>query len=215
MLIKFPDLVKKHNLNVTGILHLGACLAEEADMYAEAGVNHVIWFEANPQLSQIILDRIEKYPENKLVSAVVADKIQKEVDFNIIYSKDESNLGCSSLLPLHKHLEYYPDIQQIAVIKLPCITIDGFFVVFHTKHEQLYNFVNLDLQGAELLALNGMKKTLEHVDCVYTEVAFEELYKDCPLVDDITDFLEDAGFELVELAKECPSWGDAVYIRKQ
>ena len=76
------------------------------------------------------------------------------------------------------------------------------------------NFLNLDIQGAELLALKGMAKYLKHIKYIYTEVNTEKVYKDCALITEIDDFLKLHGF-----SRKCEAiyrqfgWGDALYIR--
>ena len=48
-----------------------------------------------------------------------------------------------------------------------------------------YNFLNLDIQGAELLALRGIEDNLKFIDYIYTEVNTGEVYKNCAKVYEI------------------------------
>ena len=41
------------------------------------------------------------------------------------------------------------------------------------------NFLNLDIQGAELKALKSLQDYLHKVDYIYTEVNVDYLYVDC------------------------------------
>lgn len=50
-----PDVFEKHGYILPKrILHIGACLCEERDLYLRHGVSDadVVWIEANPQLVQ-------------------------------------------------------------------------------------------------------------------------------------------------------------------
>ncbi len=55
----------------------------------------------------------------------------------------------------------------------------------------------MDVQGAELMVLEGLGAVLDHVEAVWLEVERVELYKGQPLVDDVHEFLCKNGFELI------------------
>lgn len=75
------------------------------------------------------------------------------------------------------------------------------------------NFVNIDIQGAELKALKGMKKYLENVDYLYLEVDVKELYEGCCLLSEINEFLKGFGFEQKEISLTQHGW-EMHYISK-
>jgi hypothetical protein len=74
----------------------------------------------------------------------------------------------------------------------------------------------LDIQGAELSALRGGQATLKKVDFIFTEVSRAKLYKNQPLFNDLTKFLYEFGFCLIEhnLSKRT-FHGDALYVKKE
>ena len=76
------------------------------------------------------------------------------------------------------------------------------------------DFLNLDIQGAELLALKGARNTLPRVNSIFTEVNEIELYEDCALVHEIDSYLSEFGFRRVEMQifENC-GWGDAFYTK--
>jgi len=47
MILSFPKLVHKYKMNIDGILHAGAHLAEEAYEYDSMDVGEVWWIEVN------------------------------------------------------------------------------------------------------------------------------------------------------------------------
>ena len=73
--------------------------------------------------------------------------------------------------------------------------------------------MNVDLQGAELRALEGAARTLEGVRYVYTEVNREPLYEGCALVGDLDRFLGERDFQRVVTKWTGAHWGDALYVR--
>lgn len=62
----------------------------------------------------------------------------------------------------------------------------------------LYDFVNIDIQGAELMFLEGATMILPYVKCISVEVNYKELYRGCPLVSDIDSFLRRFNFLRVQ-----------------
>ena len=76
-----------------------------------------------------------------------------------------------------------------------------------------YNFLNFDIQGAELKALKGMEPYLSKVDYLYTEVNSDYVYKGCALIDEIDDFLSKHNFKRVLTKITQHGWGDALYLK--
>ena len=76
-----------------------------------------------------------------------------------------------------------------------------------------YNFLNIDIQGAELKCLKGLGEYLNYIDYLYLEVNTEKVYEDCCLLNELDEFLTD--FERVETKLyEKYGWGDCFLLRK-
>lgn len=60
------------------------------------------------------------------------------------------------------------------------------------------NVLNIDIQGAELLALKGISNLLNYFDYLYLEVNNNYLYKNCALVGEINEYLKSFNFRRVE-----------------
>ena len=58
------------------------------------------------------------------------------------------------------------------------------------------NFLNIDIQGAELLALKGMGDIINYFDYAYLEVNRNYVYKNCALIDEIDKYLSKYFFSL-------------------
>ena len=50
MLINITYLINKYNLKINGILHIGAHLCEEKQVYDENNINNVLWIEGNTNI---------------------------------------------------------------------------------------------------------------------------------------------------------------------
>lgn len=210
MLIDFKYLFNKYKVNATGVLHVGANVGEEAKAYYDNGIKRSIWIEANPQIYNLLKMSVYGYPHAYCIKACIGDEDGKQVVFNISNNGSQS----SSILPLGTHKIVHPEVKFI----------DSFFTVtqridtilesngFNIKD---YTFLNIDLQGAELMALKGMGDMLYEINYAYLEVNKAELYIGCPLVEEIDEYMAKYGLYRVE-TKWCGStnWGDAWFIRK-
>jgi hypothetical protein len=48
-----------------------------------------------------------------------------------------------------------------------------------------------------------------------TEVNRAEVYKNCPMINEIDEFLNNYGFQRVETTWDGGTWGDAFYIKNE
>lgn len=208
MLINPVDMcLNKFNICITGILHIGAHECEELMIYTNIlGVNpdKIIWIEAIKSKYDLCIQKGIKHVYNALIS----DTDDKDILFNIA-----NNFQSSSILELETHKREHPHIHFVSQITMTTIKIETFFLR-NKINPQHYNFWNLDIQGAELLALKGGENLLKYVDVIYIEVNEEHLYKDCPLIGDIDNFLSKHNFNREMTLMTKYHWGDALYIRK-
>lgn len=200
MILDLESCVEKYGLKIRRALHVGAHHGDEDPVYKRLGIEPV-YVEANPEVFAILRQKLPARECHNVAITDYAGKVKLRVT-----SADMS----SSILKLKKHKEIYADIKQVKVVKVPCTTIDR--LLAETGHE--VELINMDIQGAELLALKGATKSLESVQGIMTEVNREELYRGCALIGEIDDYLGGFGFRRVE---ECfkyhPSWGDAFYVK--
>lgn len=209
MIFSYQFLLRKYGINPRGIIHIGAHHAEESTVYSKSGTDKILWIEANPALIPVIKENISIYSQNKVYNILLSDSNENEVRF-IVTNASMS----SSILSLGTHKDQYPDIIVEKELYLNSVRFDTFI-----KEKDLnineYNFVNIDIQGAELLALKGFGALLDNIDFIYTEVNVDNVYEDCALLDEMDNFLLNKGFKRVELSLKYQSWGDAFYIRKK
>jgi FkbM family methyltransferase len=122
---------------------------------------------------------------------------------------EEANQGqSSSILEPRVHLLQYPQIEFLYKIDVPITKLD--LLPFSRPD---FNFINIDVQGYELEVFRGSTETLKSIDYIYAEVNRDELYKDCARVEDVSKFLGEFGFEMVNVWWLGGSWGDALYVR--
>ena len=89
-----------------------------------------------------------------------------------------------------------------------------------SKYDNIeFNFLNFDIQGAELKALKGMGEYLNKVDYVYVELNSDYVYEKCNLIEEIDEYLLKFNFKRVETSwfggdVNLFNWGDGFYIQK-
>lgn len=205
MLIAWSDLVAKYRIQPTGVLHVGAHMAEEASIYDRAGIHNVWWVEANPFLIEP-LERVTERYGHHVIHAAVSEKDDEQVTLKVT-----NNGQSSSLLNLHRHLQVSPDVWQTQEVALTTQTIDS-VVGENAIHN--CNFLNMDIQGAELLALKGATNYLKSVEWVYTEINTWELYRGCARVWELDEYLAPQFVRTETKLAGDVGWGDALYIRR-
>lgn len=203
MLMSLPELVEAYTLNIKGVLHVGAHLGEEAEVYESLGIKPVWWVEANEKVLPTLASHIEPYGHT-LIHGLVYSYEDVELDFNVTNYDGMS----SSILEFGTHPEFSPDTIFVDRVTMTTTTIDAIVEDFSVEA----NFLNMDLQGAELHALKGARKFLTGVEYVMTEVNSEEVYVDCAKVEELDHILRD--FQRVETYwVPGQGWGDALYVR--
>lgn len=207
MMMDFKALIKKHNVQIDGILHIGGSFGQERELYKECGASEVIWIEAIPSVFEQLKKNLEPYPNQTAISACISNVDGEEVTFKISNNEAQS----SSMLELGHHLVIHPEVKFIDEIKLTTTRIDTLFRLLERDTSKL-NFLNIDLQGAELLALQGMGDMLKQFKFALLEVNKKETYKGCVLIDDLDYFMLQNGFERVETGQfVADTWTDALY----
>lgn len=207
MLIELSYLYDKYQINATGVIHIGASTGQEAESYHKHGLK-VIWIEAIRPVYKQLCRNVTKYTGTICINACVSDKDGQIVDFNISNNEGQS----SSLFEFGTHTEAHPGIVFTEKTRLQTARVDTILKDRKIESHE-YDFINLDIQGAELMALKGMDLT--HVRYVYIEVNEKELYKGIPLLPEIDEYLAKHELHRVETKMTNWGWGDAFYIRKQ
>ena len=203
MLISLHELIKKYNIIFKGILHVGAHECEELNDYEKyLNRSKILWIEA---LNDKVDFCKQKYNNIQIENAVVSDKIEN-IKFNI-----SNNGQSSSILELGLHKYFHPHVCYINSFMIETKLLKDIICNYDIN----YNFLNLDIQGAELKALKGMESYLYTVDYIYTEVNSDYVYENCALITELDEYLLKFGLHRVE-TKWCENyrWGDAFYIRK-
>lgn len=200
------DLLIKYNINIKGVLHIGAHECEELPFYnniLKMSNDKIIWIDGNNNK----VNEMKTRGFDNIYEAVL-DEDERDIIFNIT-----DNTQASSILKLNHDSGFYNNIHIVKGV--PCRTerLSSFFKRIE-KNVSEYNFWNLDIQGSELHVLRGSKELLEKCDAIYTEVNMEHVYTNCGLITEIDELLLQYGFERVHTIWTDVKWGDALYLKK-
>lgn len=206
------SLLREAIFNASGILHLGAHLGQEAAKYAQLK-KPILWVEAIPAVCAELIKRLVSYPEQNAFCALLdrVDGLQRtfKISNNMggvsssIFDFDEYGDGDKSL---------WPDLQlkMIDQIILPTVKLDTLLAA-NAVNAADYDFWVVDLQGAELLALQGSEQSLMHCQGLYVEVSKVPVYNGGVLWGELSQYLSSKGFS----ARWQPELGhdDVLFLR--
>lgn len=205
MLISIRELKTIWRVNPEAILHIGAHLAEERNSYKIFGNVFTIWIEAQPELCEKL--RVELNPRyNRIIEAAIWNENDLPLKLHV-----SSNSQSSSLLEPGTHITDYPSISFEQEIEVKTKRVDSLI-----SSEEMPNFLNIDIQGAESQAIESLGELIGKVKYFFIEVNKREVYKGCILVKDLDKQLSKLGFRRVTTRWVYKKgWGDALYIRRK
>jgi FkbM family methyltransferase len=202
MLISFKDLVKKYDMIITGVIHIGGHYGEEVQDYIDEGIQQIILFEPLSENFNILKEKAGNLNAN-IEGFQVALGAKKGTATMYVSDNEKQS---SSILKPKVHLTHHPHVKFPTTEEVEVHTLDSY-------NCGNYNFINMDVQGFELEVLKGGTRVLEQVNYVYCEVNRDEVYENNAYVEEIDEFLAQYGMERMETDWAGDIWGDALYIK--
>lgn len=187
------------------VLHLGAgppdIVKREVWHYEHMGVNHVHYVEANPELEDgLAVVRAAGWDYS---IACLSDTDGDPADLLIT----PFNLGCSSLLQMSEFLkETHRQVRQTRGIKVQTIRLETLL-----KDVEPFDTVVSDLQGYDLIALEGFAPRLHEVETLMIEECETELYENSHTREEVEEWMLEHGFVPAKKAPKTLYWYDRVY----
>ena len=203
MLLDLDKLVQKYNLQIDGVIHIGAHLGQELSIYKELSIDKIVFFEPQKAIFGKLKKALTDTKNIKLYNLALGNETG-----SIKMYIDSYNQGSSSVLKPKLHLKQHP---HILFEREELVNIDKLDNIINSKD---YNLINMDVQGFELEVLKGGINCIKNINYIITEVNREEVYENCAKIDELDEFLYNHGFVRVETTWDGGNWGDAFYIRK-
>lgn len=208
---------EENNIQLNGVIHVGAHRGEEINEYGDLGAKTVIWVEANPEVFDemcIMLTNAEANIDSHAFQYAASMEDHGTAEFNRYYGPDAGHLvgnkGCSSLLKAEGRFEeWYKDTIEVETITIDTLLEEEGFNV------EDFQLLNMDVQGAELMVLKGSEKVLDNVKWITTEATWEDPdYIDNVMYDELKSFLESKGFVETQIIPHAENWGDVLFVKE-
>jgi FkbM family methyltransferase len=206
------DFIIKYKINPIGVVHIGAHFGGEITTYNELGTKNIVFVEPLSSTFQKLVENVNKLNTDSECNIIFLNKaLGNKIGFEEMYV-ETVNLGqSSSLLKPEFHLQQYPGITfpyretvEVSTLNSELKNIKGEF-----------NILNIDVQGYELEVLKGSTDILDKIDIINAEVNRVHMYENCPLINEIDEFLSQFDFVKVDENWMGHYWGDAIYVKRK
>lgn len=200
------------NVPIKGIIHIGAHFGNEMKEYIEIGYKDVVFVEPAQRTFQVLKQNVESLNYEKKCNLYLVNKaFGNQVGEVEMYTEISNQGQSSSILEPDYHLVQYPGIKFPHKEKVQLTTLNE--EIKNIQGE--YNILNIDVQGYELEVLKGSTDVLSSIDFINTEVNRVEVYKGCPMIKEIDEFLSKFDFVKIDENWMGETWGDAMYLKKK
>jgi len=206
MFLNLGRLIEKYDIDITGVIHIGAHYGQEYSHYKKQGIENMMFFEPLKKNFSVLSSNIDKTDKVKLINTALGN-MEGEID---MFTETANNGQSSSVLEPQDHLKQYKNIKFDGKETVRINKLDN---IFYDRSN--YNFINIDVQGYELEVFRGAITALKTIDYIITEINRAPLYKDCVLKDELDAFLLQHGFVRAETYWVGKTWGDALYLRDE
>jgi 2-O-methyltransferase len=202
------------------IFDIGACEAEDSIRYSNLYPNSKVYaFEpridnvtkANELITKykktnIVLENIALSNTNGVADFYLSEGKPKAAENNDLW--DYGNKSSSLLAPSVEIQKYTDWLQFNKKIQVNTVRLDDYTL---KNSIQTIDFVHLDVQGAELIVLEGAGDFLKNIKLIWLEVESVELYKGQPLKNDVELFMTKNNFvNLLDTVDDVS--GDQLYL---
>jgi len=187
------------------------------------------WCIVGGHLGHEIKNIKKNYPQSKITVFECSKRYIKQLQKNWLNDKNvtivnkaiskkcgvlkfyETNLnGSGSLLKLDKaHIRDYGS-SAAEIFEVESITLDKYF-----KNKPL-DILQIDVQGAERLVLEGAYKILKKVKAIFIETSANKgFYKGANTFDSLYNLLTNRGFKIALLGSDFNLTGNALFIKRK
>lgn len=203
------------------IFDIGACQGEDSIRYAKLFPEaHIYAFEALKSNFDKGIALIEQYNLSTKISLnflALSDKkgtatfyVSSDIAPKANSSPERGNKSSSLLPPTEEQKKHFSWLSYKEKQEVETERLDAFC---QQKGINEIDFIHMDVQGAELMVLQGAGDFLDKIHVLWLEVESVELYENQPLKKDIEDFMQKAGFTCI-LDKAGKVCGDQLYVNK-
>lgn len=179
-------LIKGHGIDL--VLDGGANTGQWGSLVRWGGYrDNIVSFEPLSAAYAELAARTARDPRWE-VRRVALDAVDGETEINVADNSESSSL----LEMADRHLQAAPESAYVGVETVPVRRLDG--CELPVAHALM---LKLDVQGAELRAMEGAEGLFERIRLIELELSVCELYVGAPLMPEVMAWLDERGFRLV------------------
>jgi FkbM family methyltransferase len=201
-----------------GAVHVGAHVGEEVPAYLSHGFERVVLIEPNPRPCLELRRRCASDPRVTIIEAAAAGAAGW-LDFYVHTSRSGS-VEAASVLPMKELKNIVKAMHTPRVLRVRGDTLDNLLLQHDFEPEQC-DLLNLDVQGAEMLVLQGAKRVLAAAEWVISEINCLDLYEGGARETEIHRYLHEQGFRrdytiyhrFYDEHGWFVAWGEALFCR--
>lgn len=210
--------VKSPNVEMQTLIHVGAHLGQERYQYEACGFRDILWIEGSPSVHHRLAAAINDHTNESGISqtgtrhrtycALCADRDGDELSFHEFCNDGESSSIFSSTLNCQKRWPHVRETGKTEVLRSH--TLDHI-----AEDHQLLDATDVlvvDVQGAELLVLQGAERLLVNVKAVVSEVSTVAYYEGGVLYPELREFLRIRGFQPMSAPRR---HGDILFLKNE
>ena len=195
------ELLEKYKIGCNTILHIGGHFAEEANLYNQRGIERAVFIEGDPSIFPHLQVALQGYPSFSCFLAMLSNGTG-DSEFYVASNEGAS----SSLLKPKRHVVERPDITFDEKKIVQTVTLDSMEL-------GRFDLVVLDVQGAELLVLEGGAVTIGQAKAIWIEVNAGSMYEGAADSSEIVKALS-SSFVPIYMNMNENKWGDALFIHR-
>jgi FkbM family methyltransferase len=206
------ELIKKFLPEDPSILEAGCYNAKDTlkfrDVWPKAKITA---FEPNPTAYRNCLEKLQDLPNVRL-NNLALNSYNGFTTFYVCHGTNGDNPefeGASSIL---KPSDYMAIHYQGPVISVPCVNLEDWCKINNVDG---FDFMWLDLEGAELQALCCSLRVLAKTKVIFIETNFQEFREGMSQFSDLRRFLEISGFVLLSHWYYENLQGNAIFINSR
>ena len=203
------------------IVHVGAHLGQEVELYRSLGAQRVIWIEGDPDTYARLLTNLAEAERQAIrtirhetVCALVSDANDQTRSFHRF-----NNEGASSSVypPTNRLLKEWPGLGAAGeIVGLRTRTLESILdEVDVDPGSTSSSLLIVDVQGHELAVLAGLGRYAHTFQVCECEISQEALYEGGALYPDIKAIFDRMGYQMVSHSEENLPWhGDVIFERR-
>lgn len=204
------------------IFDIGACEAEDSIRYANLFPKSTVYaFEPRTDNCKKAKELINQYKKTNIIlenialsnKNGIAEFYLSEGEPNDLKNSEHWDFGnkSSSLLPPSEEMKKHTDwLRFNNKTEVNTLKLQDYIT---TKKIDYIDFAHIDVQGSELMVLEGAETFLQKIKLIWLEVESVELYKNQPLKNDVERFMQKNNFiNILDTVNNVS--GDQLYVNK-